>query len=247
LITWYARYYGKQYAESVRNITTPEHSEADIEFVLKETGLTPPARIADIPCGSGRHSLALAQRGFSVFGLDLNEEFIAAAQHQVSAKYPAAQFVAGDMRNASGGPYDAMLCLYHSFGFFSDSENWQFIQTWGELIKPGGFFVLDIWNRDRILSQPEPERTWQASDELQVTEQRAFDPLTGRATIHYIYTYANGEQYTYDASHRLYTFTEIRDLFSQAGLALHSVYGSLSGEPYTLDSRRLVVFGRKNG
>src|SRR3972149_1197611 len=41
----------------------------EVQFVIEELRLIPPARILDVGCGTGRHSTALAQRGFRVTGV----------------------------------------------------------------------------------------------------------------------------------------------------------------------------------
>ena len=241
---WFVAYYRGQYADSVRNLLTPERSLAEVEFILRETGLKPPAKLADVACGEGRHATILAARGFRVLGVDQNADFLAKARAATPAAAQA-EYVVGDMRQAIGGPYDLVLSLFHSFGFFSDAENARMLRAWGDRLTLGGQLVMDVWNRDRILRNFTPERTWQASHELRVTERNAFDPLTGRLSIHYIYAYEEGRQFTYDASFRLYTPPEVRALLLGAGIEVHAVYGTLTGEPYHLDAPRLVVFGRK--
>src|SRR5262245_31138408 len=41
---------------------------------LLDRWLTPPGRIADLGCGTGRLAVPLAQRGFEVIGVDLSRE-----------------------------------------------------------------------------------------------------------------------------------------------------------------------------
>ena len=245
---WYAEYYGPRYADSVRAMLTPERSRAEVDFIRRETGLEPPAAIADVACGEGRHALAWAERGFAVTGVDLNAEFIErarTAQRETPATTAAARFEPGDMRQPIGGPYALVEILFHSFGFFTDDENRAVLRGWSERLVPGGWLVLDVWNRDAIVRNLQPERTWRTADDLEVREQYAFDPLTGRSAVHYTYTYADGRCYDYDASFRLYTFTELRDLLASAEMSVIAVFGSLAGDAYTLDARRLVVFARK--
>ena len=240
---WFERYYGEQYADSVRAMLTQERSEREVDFILRETRLEAPARALDLACGAGRHSLALARRGLSVTGVDRNARWIEDARAAADAL--DATFVVGDMREAFGGPYDLIVSLFHSFGFFRDAENEAMLEAWVERLRPGGWFALDVWNRDAMLRHWTPESEWAPSDDLRVHERREFDPLTGRITIHYTYHYASGDLYEYDASFRVYTYTELRDLLARAGLIVERVFGSLAGEPYSLEARRLVVFARK--
>lgn len=241
---WYVAYYREHYADSVRPMLTEERSRAEVDFLLRETGLQPPAIVADVPCGFGRHTHIFAERGFRVVGIDQNADFIAAARAQLPPDTTSDVRV-GDMRQAFGGPYDLVAILFHSFGYFGDEENRALLVDWAARLASGGYLALDIWNRERILRLFAPERTWRASPELEVTETATFDPFTSRMAIHYRYTYDDGRGYTYDASHRLYTLTEVRDLFAAAGLEIRSIWGALADVPFTLDAPRLVVLGQR--
>lgn len=240
---WFAQYYAEQYADSVRGALTTERSDKDAAFVIRQTGLQSPASILDLACGEGRHALAFAQRGFTVTGVDRNEGWIEHAR--ASAGSLSATFIVGDMREPVGAGYDLVTCLFHSFGFFSDDENEALVHGWASTLNPGAWFVLDVWNRDYKLVHWQPLQEWSPNASLHVREEHSFDPMTSRLAIHYSYTYENGERYQFDASHRLYTFTELRDLLARAGLGVRSVFGSLDGDPFSLDSRRLVIFARK--
>jgi 2-polyprenyl-3-methyl-5-hydroxy-6-metoxy-1,4-benzoquinol methylase len=74
------------------------------------------SRILDLPCGYGRHSNALADRGYQVTGLDLDAEHLAKARESARAR-----FREGDMREIDAdlhGRFDAVINMFYSFGFF---------------------------------------------------------------------------------------------------------------------------------
>ncbi|MGH2503202.1 MAG: class I SAM-dependent methyltransferase [Ktedonobacterales bacterium] len=240
---WFAQYYGERYADSVRPALTEKRSDAEVAFILRETGLRPPSRVLDLACGSGRHALPFARRGYAVTGVDRNADWIAQARQ--AAEGLDATFVAGDMREPFGGPYDLLASLFHSFGFFSDTENEAMLAGWSARLRDDGWLAMDIWNRDNILRYWNPLWEWEPNASLRVREECGFDSLSGRLTIHYTYTYADGAQHVYDASFRLYAFTELRELLGRCGLTVAQTYGALAGEPFSLDARRLVVFARK--
>lgn len=47
-----------------------KNTEAEIEFVIEELKLPPGHRILDMGCGTGRHSIELAKRGYKITGVD---------------------------------------------------------------------------------------------------------------------------------------------------------------------------------
>ena len=63
----------------LRNAFT-KGTEQEVDFLVDALGLDPGTRILDVGCGPGRHSLALARRGFAVLGVDLSDVFIRLAQ-----------------------------------------------------------------------------------------------------------------------------------------------------------------------
>jgi D-alanine-D-alanine ligase len=239
---WYKTFYGDQYRDSVRGLLTPERTADEVAFIRHVTGIEPPAAIADVACGEGRHARLFADQEFEVTGVDQIPEFIARAADGASVR---AHFRVGDMREAFGGPYQLILLLYHSFGFFSDEENRMVFERWCERLGAESWCVIDVWNRDAIVRHLQPSREWQPSPDLRVREEYDFDPLTGRSDVYHAYIYADGRRYENDASFRLYTLTELRTLLEGSGLTVHSVYGSLQGEPHSLDARRMVVFAKR--
>ena len=242
---WYLSYYREDYAASVAGALTSERSAAEVAFILRETGIQPPAAVADVACGHGRHARIFAERGYDATGVDQNAAYLEQARAGMPAG-AAARFIQGDMRAAVAGPYALVLSLFHSFGFFSDEENRRMLRSWAGVLAPGGYFALDVWNRDALLRRDSSSRRWQAAPDLAVAERYAYDPLSGRSTIHYTYTYSDGRMREYVASFRLYTPPELRAMFAAAGLSVTALYGSLTGDAYTLDAPRTVLFARRN-
>ena len=67
------------------------HGEADlIEYLLRETG---GSRVLDAGCGTGRVATELASRGFSVVGIDLDDDMLATAR----AKAPELHWIRADL------------------------------------------------------------------------------------------------------------------------------------------------------
>lgn len=241
---WYTAYFREQYRDAIQPLLTPARTAAEVEFILRATGVRAPARVADVACGDGRHSLQLAARGFEVTGIDFNADFIASAR-EAMPRDASAQFIVADMRDAMGGPYDLILFLFQAFGFFDDATNQRLLHAWARRLAPGGCLVIDILNRDAIVRRREHERTWQPDEHLRVTDRYQFDPLTGRLDLQTSYIYTEGRMHEHDAHLRLYAPTELRDLFAHQGIDLEAAYGSLIGDPFTLDAPRLVAIGRK--
>lgn len=102
--------------------------------------LPPGAKLLDGGCGQGLWTVAYAQRGFDVTGMDLSRTTIATVQRI----FPEQRFVVGDIRE-TGFP-DNHFDLYFSWGTFEHFE----LGLGGPLreayrvVKPGGYLVITV-------------------------------------------------------------------------------------------------------
>ena len=80
-------------------------------------------RVLDLCCGFGRHSLALAEQGLDVFGLDLSMDLLrAAADLPDPARHLGGRLVRGDVSGLpfADAAFDSVVVLFSSFGYFGD-------------------------------------------------------------------------------------------------------------------------------
>ena len=232
------------YRDSIAGILTPDRTAAEVSFVLDRTGVRPPAAVADFGCGHGRHAIELARRGFDVTGIDRNPGSLVLARQAAGAGLTTS-FVEADYGSGPPGPFDLVLSLFGSFGFGSEAENARTLKSWCERLAPGGSLIVDVWHRDMILARFEPRRTWRASQDLEVDEQRSFDPLSGYLHVRYAYSYADGRRHNQELRVRLYTAAELRMMLDDAEVAVTGVFGSLRGDPYSISAASLVIAGRR--
>jgi len=68
-----------------------------VERVIVASGASPPARVLDVGCGTGRHAAALVARGHKVDLVDASEELMGIAR----ARVPDALVVVADVRTAN--------------------------------------------------------------------------------------------------------------------------------------------------
>jgi SAM-dependent methyltransferase len=81
-------------------------------------GVEPPAQILDAPCGYGRHSLALAEAGYRVTGVDRSEVLLQEARKR-SGDDEWPRWVHADHRALpfDDGSFDAVFTLFSSLGY----------------------------------------------------------------------------------------------------------------------------------
>src|SRR5690606_190835 len=95
---------------------SPEHPDRDAETITRLLGAPPGAELLDVPCGGGRLSLALAERGYRLTGVDLSGEFLAHARSCNGADRVSWEH--REMRDLPWpGRFDGGFCVGNSFGY----------------------------------------------------------------------------------------------------------------------------------
>jgi len=110
-----------------------------IDFLVR-----PPARILDINCGTGTDALYLADKGFTVIGVDLSTRMIAEAASK-SVQRPNVRFVEGSFEKLSDLEANEFDLVLSNFGGLNCTDNLSGVA--GQVaarLKPGGYFVAVI-------------------------------------------------------------------------------------------------------
>ncbi len=68
----------------------------EVNFLTEELAVRDGGSILDVGCGTGRHSIELARRGYAVTGLDLSAEMLARAADAARSKKVNVQWIRSD-------------------------------------------------------------------------------------------------------------------------------------------------------
>src|SRR5438309_11278350 len=98
-------------------------------------------KILDVACGTGNHDLILTERGYSVFGLDLNDAMLKIAKKKVEN----AGFKNADMRKFDlNRTFDAVLCMFSAISYMlKETDLSEAISNFYKHLKTGGILVYD--------------------------------------------------------------------------------------------------------
>jgi SAM-dependent methyltransferase len=154
----YSRYYDLLYRD--------KNYDAEAAFVQqlirKEA---PEARsLLELGCGTGLHAAALAQRGYSIHGIDLSDEMLARARRRKSEKL---SFARGDVRELRlGRKFDGVISLFHVVSYQTvDADLRAVFATAREHLHEGGVFVFDCWYGPAVLAERPSVRVKRMEDE----------------------------------------------------------------------------------
>ncbi len=238
---WYERAFDAVYRE-VYPHRSDEQADEEVAFVTELLRPTRKRPVLDLCCGHGRHSAALAARGFRVIGLDLSADLVRAATRR---RIVGALFLRGDMRRL---PFlDASVGLvgsfFTSFGYFeTEDEDEGVMREIARVLAPEGRFILDFLNADLVRADLVPEsRRRQGTHDI--LERRRIDEGSGRVIKDVIVRTVEGREHHYQESVRLYSAADLEGLCARAGLCVDGLLGDLQGRPHSRRSSRTVIHG----
>lgn len=234
-------------------IFTPGAPEAvaaaprEAAFVWKALGLSRGARVLDVACGTGRHSILLARRGAAVLGVDYTPSYLAEARRK-SRGLRNARFVRGDMRRLHlEGQFDAAINLWTSFGYFAKpSDDMKVLRGIARALKPGGRFLIDVSDFDGIRARPTLKHWDRRADGSYLLQEGRILLGADPRTINEWTLIRPGERprrarFVLRGYNKKRLFAALR----KAGLFPYKVWSGLDGRTRYVNSARLVVLAKK--
>ena len=251
-MAWYEEFFGEDYVRfHLRGGEwLDERTGPQCDFVVSALELQPGARILDLCCGQGRHSVELARRGFRVTGYDFSEYLLELAKERAKEAGVEVEFVRGDMRELPWeSEFDAVISLFTSFGYLeSDEEDERVLRAVRAVLRPGGQLFVDHHNRERTTPWLGGGRKdWWEGDEHIVLEEDEWDVLRSRITMTRTIIAPDGRRRQTGFVLRIYSHSEWLGMLRRSGLEWVKTYGSYDGSDYEHDSRGLLLMARKSG
>ncbi|MFP4057090.1 MAG: class I SAM-dependent methyltransferase [Candidatus Brocadiia bacterium] len=118
-----------------------------------------PGRLLDLGCGTGRHLVHFAQRGFEVTGVDLSQHMLAVARRNLALAGCSATLVHGNvvgLESLGLGRFDYVICMFSTLGMIFGAENrLRFLRHVRQHLEPRGLFALHVHNRWHNLWYPD--------------------------------------------------------------------------------------------
>ncbi len=249
-MVWYETFFDENYLKEYAGGLTPERAQKEADFIDSTLNLPQTAegaRILDLCCGHGRHTVELAAAGYSMVGQDLSATFLDLAKDAAAARDLQIRFIHADMRQIPfESELDAVINLFSAFGYFDDNaENQKVLDAVGRALKPGGKFLIDLLNTLRIIRDFLPQSWDELSDGTVVLTKRNYNILTGYNEECRTYIAPDGSKREIHLALRLYFYPEFTEMLNRAGLTPIQVFGDYDGSEFTWDSKRMIVLAEK--
>jgi ubiquinone/menaquinone biosynthesis C-methylase UbiE len=242
--TWdafFSDFYQRAFAADERD----EEAEAQALAAARLAGCPEGGDLIDVPCGFGRHVIPLARAGYRAVGVDRSQALLDEARRRMGhGRWP--KLVVADYRELPFGDesFDAALNLFSSLGYLGDDEDTNVLREIRRVLRPDGRLVVEIMHRDRLVRHYR-DQDWRLLGEGRLLlEQRTFDAAEGVAQTTQTLIDTSGERDSRSFSVRVYSATELLGMLERAGFADAKPYGDFEGNPFTPDTRLLIVARR---
>ncbi|HUA36488.1 MAG TPA: class I SAM-dependent methyltransferase [Candidatus Binataceae bacterium] len=220
-------------------------ARAEVERMVALLGIAGGARVLDLCCGVGRHSLEFARRGFLVTGVDRTRSYLEKARTAAAKEKLVIEFVESDMREfARPDTFDGAINFFTAFGYFDDPDDeLKVARNLCASLNPGGRLLIDLVGKEIIARDFRPRDFNRRGDVIMLEERRLLD---GWKRLDCKWTLIRGdERHESTLSLRLYSGAEVETLLRSAGFTKVELYGGLSAKPYDQSAQRLIAVATK--
>ena len=241
---WWNRIFNSLYLKTDADVVDDsEITRKEIDLIASTLSLPQDARILDLCCGQGRHSLELARRGFkNIEGLDRSHYLIQKAKEISSREGLGVKFKEGDARKLPypNDTFDAVLVLGNSFGYFETvQDDLKVFRQIIRVLKPWGRVLIDIADGD-FLRENFQKRSWEwINNKFFVCRERSLsideNRLVSREVITHVDKGVLADQFY---AERLYSRESLSKLLGEAGFSNTSFSAS-----FQTDSQRAQDLG----
>jgi 2-polyprenyl-3-methyl-5-hydroxy-6-metoxy-1,4-benzoquinol methylase len=224
---WYREYFEEMGVE-YEDFPFTKNTENEVKWMIDEYLTNPEMRILDVGCGTGRHAINLATKGYNnITGVDLSPSLIQAAKENAKSRNVRVDFRVSDAREMPfENEFDAAICLCEgAFGLLeNDEENYKVLKAVHKSLKQGGIFILTTLNLFR---------------------DEQFDIMTCRWESEQEITRKDGQKKMLKCSDRSYIFPELKWVLEQHGFEVLLGANPFSREPIQYGSMEFMVVSRK--
>lgn len=217
----------------------------EADFLVEELQLPKGSLILDVGCGTGRHSIELAKRGYNMTSVDISSGMLSEAEKAAKEAGVEVEWVHTDARQfTSDKLFDAAICLCEgAFGLLGKDgdpirHSLSILRRINAVLKPNARVVFTVANGFSSI------RKYSQKD----IEEGRFDPLTMADVSDHEYDTPEGRKKV-SLRERGFIPTELVMLFNHAGFEVEHMGGGTAGNwgrrMIDLDEFEIMVIAKK--
>jgi 2-polyprenyl-3-methyl-5-hydroxy-6-metoxy-1,4-benzoquinol methylase len=250
---WYEKLF-ENYGQTYDNESFVHGTEGECDFIEKEIEFNKKIKILDIGCGTGRHSIELTKRGYTVTGIDLSGSQLEKAKEKAKKLNLFIDFQKRDARNL---PYrqEFDLVIMICEGAFplmeTDEMNYKILQSASRALKSNGKMIFTTLNGLFPLFHSVKDFLSSSAVEGNASyNKNSFDLMTFRDHNITTFTDDSGNKFDLESDERYYVPSEITWLLKSLGFKTINIYGAKLGafsrtDQLTTEDFEMLVMAEK--
>ena len=245
-MSWFEEWFDRPLYELLYAYRNEEEAKKLADLIERVIPPDQYAKIVDVGCGRGRHSITLAERGYAVTGFDLSPEAIRKAKLKASERgLNEITFRVQDMRQPLDDSFNAAVNLFTTFGYFyEDSENRKVLESVQQMLNENGLFLIDYLNAKKVKNELVPSENG-THENIHYSIKRYIKDGFVYKEIEF-----SGEELESDRKYtervKLYGNDWFESNLKDSGFEVKKRLGNYSGKSFDPDSSpRLIILARK--
>jgi 2-polyprenyl-3-methyl-5-hydroxy-6-metoxy-1,4-benzoquinol methylase len=229
---WYEVLF-ENYAQKYDNECFTQGTVGECDFLEKEINFNKELKIIDIGCGTGRHSIELSKRGYSMTGIDLSESLLEKAREKAKQNGLHIEFLRQDARRMTfDNEFDLAIMMCEG-GFplmETDEMNFEILKNVSQSLKNKSKLIFTTLNG--LFPLYHSINDFLAGEVMEgnaTYNSKNFDLMTFRDYNITKVTDDNGVEKELECNERYYVPSEITWLLKTLGFTKIEIFGAKLG------------------
>jgi 2-polyprenyl-3-methyl-5-hydroxy-6-metoxy-1,4-benzoquinol methylase len=240
-------YFDGMYKDIWKSLIPDKLTAAEVQFLIDETPLIASSKVLDMMCGYGRHSIALARKGYQVTAVDNLESYITEIATQATAEHLPIKYIKEDILNfCSDEQFDLAICMGNSICFFNEADTLKLLSNLALQVKPGGKLVINSWCIAEIaIKNFVPTGSGKVGTTEVLTESQFLFHPTRIETLN-TFIAEDGTKEFKKAVDYIYSYAEMEKMLQSVGFSIKSAYSIPGKKIFSFGEPRLYLVAEKN-
>ncbi|UCG38410.1 MAG: class I SAM-dependent methyltransferase [bacterium] len=249
---WKTLFDGMYLRTDARSVCDDDLTNREVDVICDLLKLRKGDSLLDLCGGQGRHSLALAQRGYDrCTVIDFSPHLVAMGRKSAREGNNTVRFIQGDARDTglARESFDHVIIMGNSLGYLPEADDDARIMAEAfRVLKPGAGIMVDVTDGERVLSEMVPNAWHVVDEDLVVCREREVEDGTVRAR-EMIFSRRKGLVRDQAYAIRLFRTHQLEELLERAGFGTISIRRDFSPHDaegdYGFMNRRIIATGLK--
>ncbi len=239
-VEWFSSWFNTHYYHLLYSNRDYTEAEDFLMHLIAKLKPSQDAKVLDLACGKGRHSIFLAKNNFIVKGVDLSKDNIA---HARQFEQENLSFEVCDMRALPfRSEFDIVLNLFTSFGYFDSLEDEaKVLKCIFSSLKSDGIVIIDYLNVGYVATNLVAIEKVEKNGVIFNIHRSIQDGFIFKN----IEILDGGKEFHFQEKVRAIFKDEFVAMLSGTGFNVVEIFGDYELKPFSEKSPRLILMGKK--